>query len=368
VSFFDEGDPPRRSPRPQPRRPGGETVTVDPQTIRTRQGIAIGVGILVFILLAIGVRGCLNSAKKRGLREYARNVGELIASSDKVGKDFFGSLAGGTGPGNSLNLEQQVNGLRVESEDIVKRARRLDVPDEMRPAQGPLVLVLEMRRDALEKIASKLPSAQASGTTAEDAVVQIAGQMQLFYASDILYKYRVRPGIEQALQKADVQGESVADTNFFPYAPGEALDPAKVGARLGATLSAVKRGGPVAPGSHGHGLTSVSVNGQDLSADEANRITAGSNLTFTVKFQNQGENDEAGVVVKLSIEGAGAPVTAQATVPQTTKQSESSVDIPLRQAPPIGTPVTIKVAIDPVPGEKVIDNNTKAYPALFSRG
>jgi hypothetical protein len=261
-----------------------------------------------------------------------------------------------------------VNGLRVESEDLVKRAKRLDVPNEMRPAQAPLVLVLEMRRDALEKIASKLPTAQASGATAEEAIIQITGQMQLFYASDIVYKYRVRPAMEQALSNADVEGASVPDTNFFPYAPGEALDPSKVGGRLGATLSAARRGGPVAPGSHGHGITSVSVNGQDLTSDEANRITAGSNLTFTVKFQNQGENDEAGVVVKLSIEGAGSPVTAQATVPQTTKQSEGSVDVPLRQAPPIGTPVTIKVAIDPVPGEKVVDNNTQSYPALFSRG
>jgi hypothetical protein len=365
VSFFDEGDEPRRSPRP--RRPSAAGVTVDPQTIRTRQGIAVGVGILVLILLLFGVRGCLNSAKKRGLRDYARNVNELIEVSDRqVGRPFFEQLSGAGRTDNALNLETQVNGLRVESEDLVKRGQRLDVPDEMRQAQAPLILVLEMRRDGLEKIASKLPTAQGSGASAEEAIVQITGQMQLFYASDIVYKYRVRPAVEQALENAEVEGQSVADTNFFPSVGW--LDAGQVAPRLGATLSAARRGGPVAPGSHGHGITSVTVNGTELSADEANRIPAGANLTFTVRFQNQGDNDETGVVAKVSIEGSGSPVTAQATVPQTSEGSEASVDIPLRQAPPIGTPVTINVSIDPVPGEKMVDNNKESYPALFSRG
>jgi hypothetical protein len=334
-----------------------------------RQTVAVA-GLLLFVILfGLGIRGCLNSAKKRSLREYNRDVASLVEESDnQVGDEFFKTLSGGRRAGDSLNLETQVNQLRVVSEDQVKRAKRLDVPEEMGPAQQALVLVLEMRRDAMRKIAAKLPTAQATGQSADEAVVQITGQMQLFYASDLLFKYRVRPYIEAALKDADVEGQTVADTNFFPYSPGSALSPANVASRLGATLSAARRGGPVAPGSHGHGLTSVSVAGTDLNPDDANRIQAGASLNFTATFQNQGDNDEAGVVVKLSIEGAGAPVTAQATVPQTSQGSEASVDIPLRQAPPIGTPVTIKVTVEPVPGEQMTDNNTQSYPALFTRG
>ena len=58
------------------------------------------------------------------------------------------------------------------------------------------------------------------------------------------------------------------------------------------------------------------------------------------------------MVVKVSIEGSGRPVTAQATVPQTSQGNEASVDVPLTQAPPIGAPVQVTVTVEPVPGEE----------------
>jgi hypothetical protein len=340
---------------------------VDPQTVRVRQGVAVAGLLVLVILVGLGIRGCVSGAKKRSLREYVQNVSSLVQESDRqVGRPFFQQLAGSGGAGNALNLETQVNQLRVVSEDLVKRARRLDAPGDMREAQSVLLLVLEMRRDALRKIADKLPSAQASGGTADQAIVQLTGQMQLFYASDLLFKYRVAPLIRRGLEEGDVPGQPVPDTNFFPTIRW--LDAGQVANRLGATLSASKRGGPVAPGSHGHQLTSVSVGGTELDPDTANRIPASSNLAFTVKFQNQGDNDESNVVARVSIEGAGNPVTAEATVPQTTKGSEASADVPLRQAPPIGVPVTITVSIDAVPGEKMLENNKRSYPAIFTQG
>lgn len=365
MSFSDEGDEPRRR-SPRPRRPADGGVAVDPQTVRVRQAVAVGVGLLVLILLLFGVRACQSSAKKRGLRDYNSEVRELVRDSDRnVGRQFFQQIGGGQSPDQTLDLGTQVNQLRVVSEDLVERARQLDPPDQMRPAQGALLLVLEMRRDALRKIAEKLPDAQASGDTAQQAIIQITGQMQLFYASDLLYKYRVAPVIGRALREAEVEGETVYQTNFFPTIRW--LNAEEVAPRLGTTLSAGNRGGPIAPGSHGHALSSVTVAGTTLTS-APNRIPAGANLAFTVKLQNQGENDETGVVVKVSIEGSGDPVTAQATVPTTSKGAEASVDVPLRQAPPIGTAVTINVSVEPVPGEKMVENNRQSYPALFTRG
>ena len=365
MSFFDEGDEPRR---PQPRRPSAGTAAMDPQTVRVRQGVALGVGLLVLILLVVGINSCRSSAKKRGLRDYNRDVASLVQESDsQVARPFFEQLAGAGGPDNSLNLETQVNQLRVVAEDLVKRARKLDVPDEMRQAQSNLLLVLDLRADALGRIASKLPTAQAA-SGADQAVVQITGQMMVFLTSDVLYSQRVIPYIQKALDDNEITGQTIATSRFLPSISW--LDEAQVASRLGTALKggtgAAK--GPVAPGSHGHGLNSVSVGGKDLDSDAANRLPAGAALTFTVKFQNQGENDEQGVVVKVSIEGSGRPVTAQATVPTTAKGSEASVDVPLRQAPPIGAPVTINVSVDPVPGEKVTDNNKQSYPAIFTRG
>ena len=95
-----------------------------------------------------------------------------------------------------------------------------------------------------------------------------------------------------------------------------------------------------------------------------NRIPASSNPTFAVRFQNQGDNDERNVVVTVRISGDG---TGKATVPQTTSGQTVQTNVSLRKRPPVGTPVTITVAVAPVRGEKKTDNNRQEYPALFTR-
>ena len=170
LSFFDEGDEPRR---PRPRRPaGGVAAPPDPHTARIRQGVAAGVILLVVILLVVGIKGCLNSAKKRSMRDYNRDVSALVQESDdQVSKPFFEALSGGgAASGDTVNLATQVNQLKIVAEDLVKRARKLDAPDDMKPAQRYLLDVLEFRADALKKIADKIPTAQSTGNASETAV------------------------------------------------------------------------------------------------------------------------------------------------------------------------------------------------------
>lgn len=366
MSFFDEGDKPRR---PRPRRPaGGVAAQPDPQTARVRQGVAAGVILLVVILMVVGIKGCLNSAKKRSLRDYNREVASLVQQSDdQVSKPFFEALSGsGAASGDTVNLATQVNQLKIVSEDLVKQARRLDAPDDMKPAQRYLLDVLEFRADALQKIADKIPTAQSSGNASETAVTQITGQMTAFLTSDVMYSQRVVPYIKKALDANDITGQSIATSRFLPSI--DWLDEQEVASRLGGTApSGSRRRGPPAPGTHGQALTSTSVNGTDLTPDTANHIQASPNLTFTLTFENQGENDEQGVVVRVEITGAGAPIKAQATVPQTSASSTATADVPLRRTPPVGKAVEIKVTVEPVPGEVDPTNNSRTYPAIFER-
>jgi hypothetical protein len=71
--------------------------------------------------------------------------------------------------------------------------------------------------------------------------------------------------------------------------------------------------------------------------------------------------------VRVRITGAGDPITAQKVVDQTMPKTETTVPVPLGQAPPIGQAVTIKVEVLPVPGEVNKTNNSASYPALFVR-
>ena len=323
---------------------------------------------LVLILLVVGIRACQNNAKKNSLRDYNREVAALARDSDtQVSRPFFQLLSN---PGNRspVAIETQINQYRVVAEDLADRARDISTPDDMTDAQRQVVTALNLRAEALGAIADKMRTALGTGSQSEEAVSQIAGQMQKFLASDVLWSQRVVPLITETLSEEEVTGQTVQASRFLPDIGW--LDPATVGQRLGAEGDGGSSTptGPVAPGSHGHGLTGVSVGNVTLQpGGTVNRIPASSNPTFTVKFQNQGENDEKRVAVNVQVTGAGSPIKVRRTVEETKAGQEASVNIPLGKSPPVGTPVEITVAVTPVRGEKTTDNNRQTYTAIFTR-
>jgi hypothetical protein len=381
MSFFDEGDEPTRtsspprSARPRPRRPatggGGRPPRGDDATLRNRRLAALGVLLVIFVVLVVGVQSCRSSARDNKLKNYNRDVSAVIQDSDaQVAKPFFRLL--NSGSTQAADLQGQTNQLRLVAEEDARRARGFSVPGNLGPAQADLLLALDLRAEALAKIADALPGALADGAdnrqTAENAVNRIAGQMRAFDASDVVYSQRTAPYIQQALNDAGISGQRIAQSSFLPDARW--LIPDNVAGALGAQRAGGGRGANAtpAPGLHGHGLTSVGVNGTTLQPPPAvNRLKAGASVVFTVAFQNQGDNDETGVVVRVTVRGAGKPVTAKKTVNQTKAKQPATVDVPLTSAPPIGQPVTIDVVIDAVPGEKNTTNNKQSYTAIFSR-
>jgi hypothetical protein len=238
----------------------------------------------------------------------------------------------------------------------------------MRAAQNDLLLVLDLRAEALRKIAQRIPAAlvRRSGANvgAQRASAQIAGQMQALLASDVVYSQRVAPLVQQALADAGAGGAGVRPSRFLPtidwLAPQFVAE--KIGAQIGGPASTIK------PGRHGHGLTSVTVGGLTLKPSPAvNHISARTALSFTVSFANQGDSDETDVPVVVRIVGAGPAITARKVVAETKRGTTAQVSVPLRKTPPIGRPVTIEVQILGVPGEKNVANNRQSFTALFTR-
>jgi hypothetical protein len=373
LAFFDEGDePPTRAQRPRRSGSGprGGTIAPDPQTVRQRRLIALAFGILLFIVLAIGINACLDSRAENRLKNYNRDVATVIAESDRdVSGPFFQTLSqGGQSP---VELESQINQLRNVADSHVEQAEGFDVPDELQTAHRNLLLVLDMRASALGKIASQVRTALAEGDRSGDAVTQIAAQMQQFLASDVIYDTRVIPYIQEALDEREIGGQEQQDSQFLPNL--DWLQPSTVATRLGASTGG--DGGSaddenVAPGLHGHGLVSTAVGDVTLrpGEDSPNRIPAGSDIAFRVTFANQGEHEERNVTVSVRIRGQGVrTITARRRVSQTTPGQNAEATIPLEQAPPIGTPVTIEVSVARVPGEEKVDNNRQSYTAIFTR-
>lgn len=374
MSFFDD-DPPTRAVKPaRPRRPAGGGAAVagapDPETARRRQLIGGAVLLLLLILLVVGINGCLDNRRETALKDYNREVAQLAERSQSVSSRLFQTLSGGA---SGEDLQVDVNQLRATAEESAEQARGLEVPEEMRPAQRNLELALNLRSDALAKIADALPStASQEPQTAEQAVRRVAGEMRALLASDVVYEKRVRPLIGETLDGQGIGGQTIEPSRFLPTVAW--LDPATVAERLGADAAAPgstnARSGQPAPGLHGHGLQSVKVGDLTLQpgTDQVNRIPAASGLAFTVAFQNQGDNDEQDVTVTVTVTPrTGRAIVRRKRVALTRAKQEATATVPLDTPAPVGAPATISVTVEKVPGEENTDNNTQKYTALFTR-
>ncbi len=237
MSFFDDDEEtaPRQSARAARRGPGGGSAGlgagartapprprrsmhggagVDHQTLMMRRGVA-GVALLVLVIvLVLVISSVVKSEKQSSLKSYARDVSALAQESDaSVSQPLFTALTGAaTKP--ALDVEEEVAALRGEAQTLATHAKGLSVPGEMTSAQRNLLLAFDLRVEGMSKMAELLPSAY--GAQAKQAGAEIAGDMEIFLASDVVYSQRVAPLIEQTLSANGIHGLAPASTRFLP--------------------------------------------------------------------------------------------------------------------------------------------------------
>jgi hypothetical protein len=369
LSFFDEDDETRRSPRPRRSAAVGDP-SADQQTLLLRRAIAVGGLIVLLFLLFFLVRSCASTRKENSLKDYNREVASIVRESDtQIGGPFF-QLLGQAGDSSPQDLQTNISGYRVQADAQLKQARGLSVPGDMKGAQQSLLIALEFRRDGLGAIAERIRTALGDqGGAANTAIIQIAGDMQMFLASDTLYQARVAPLIKHSLDAAKIRGQKIATSRFLPGI--EWLSEQTVAAQLGQQLtssSASRKTGAPAPGLHGTGLVGVTIGSTTLQPGAPNRVSATANTPIVVKFANQGENDEFDVKVTVSITGGDKPLTVSRTVATIARGQTAEASLTLGKAPPVGSAVTVKATVAKVPGEQKTDNNTASYDVLFTTG
>ncbi len=349
MEFF-EGEPTAQQPEP----PGPTT-----QAVWVRRAVAVGAGLLIFLLIVLGIRGCLESRKDRGIKNYANDANDLIKESTSDGDDFFALLKK---PGNAtpLDLKTQFNQYKVSAQQQLERAEKLDAPDELKQANDWLVATLRFREQGLAEIARMIRSALSSKKSSE-ASDRIAGEMQVFLASDVLYLRRFVPELKETLKDRGIDDIKVPSTRFLNDITW--LLPDTVADRL-ALVEGTK---DATPGLHGVGLVKATAqpSGAELVEGQTTNIKVSSKLSFAVEIQNQGDNEETDVVVRVQIGGA-KEIDVEKAVRRVGQGETKSVTIPLSAKPDLG-PNTVKVRVEPVPGEKLTDNNKADYPVQFEQ-
>ena len=330
-----------------------------------RRAIAAGAGLLVLILLVLGVRGCLNARKEQAIKDYVTDVGALLQESDQQSRAFFELMSGSAGGRDqAVDVENQLNTLRLNSARLVDRARDTDHPGEVDKAQRFLLEALEFRRDGLAAVADSLPQALGDQERRQ-GTNDVTASMQDFLASDVVYTQRFVPNLDDALKDEDLKGEvRVPSSQFLPDI--EWLQPSFVSDKVSG-LRTGSGGGPASPGLHGNGLASVTLGGQTLTAGGSASITLSKDLTFDVQVVNQGENTETDVEVKVTVGKGGDAIDLSGTLDSIAAGETKTVKIAMDKQPPTGEQVPIEVEIAAVPGEKKTDNNKQTYSAIFTR-
>jgi hypothetical protein len=326
-----------------------------------RRRIAAGVGVVLLIAIVLLVNGCLKRGKQQALESYNQNVNQIATESEsQVARPLFTTLSSASGK-QALDVETQVDQLRRQSEEIAERAKGLSVPSQMAAAQRDLLLALDLRVEGLTKVAGLVR--EALGGKAQQASTEIAGAMEIFLASDVLYSQRVVPLIKQTLAAGGVSEQSTASSHFLPNLGW--LTPATVQSKL--TGQGASSSGAVAPGTHGSALKAVSVGTNTLEPSPTlNHVSGGANPTFTAMVEDSGSNPETNVKVDVSVTTEGKTLTASHTIEKAEPGQTYNANVTVKGVT-LEAASRVTVNVEPVPGETDVENNKASFLVIFGK-
>ena len=331
-----------------------------------RRRVAAGVGVVLLIVIVLVVNGCLKSQAKQSLETYNRDVSRIAQESEQqVAKPFFSELADANSK-SALDVENQLDQLHIQAQSQASDAKGLSVPGSMSGAQRDLLLVLDFRAEGVAKVASLVRT--ALGGQAKQASTLIAGDMEIFLASDVIYSQRVAPLIQQTLSENGIHGQSTTPSRFLPNLGW--LEPTTVYARLtGQPAGSSAQSGEIAPRPPRQ-RAEGSERGDQRRWKKNRRSTtsaAASNPTFTVEVENDGEFPETDVKVDVTITAGGKQFKASHVINTTEPGKTVNAEIPVTGVP-LEVASKVEVQVEPVPGETNHEGTKGTFLAIFELG
>lgn len=334
-----------------------------------RRAIAVLGIVVILALLAFVLRSCVNSQRENALRDYNQQVNELATASSSNVSQALETLT--QSDQDAVQQRAALDDLASDSQTLTQRARDLSTPGGLDAATWDLATALGLRADALARIADRIGTARGSSRAqAEAATSQIAGQLSVIYASDILWTTRVTPFILDEFRNRDLNTEAIEGNRVI--ADLSWLNAAAVSDRIGGQ-SATADAAPdeEVTGLHGHSLESVTANGTALQAGGAPAtVSAADGVDFVVTIANGGDTDETNVSVTVSgaSKATGRQVFSETKrVDRSAQGASTPVRIPIPASAIEGNPsVTVTAEVKKVPGEDKLDNNSQEFSVIFN--
>ncbi|MHB8490850.1 MAG: hypothetical protein ACYDA6_01370, partial [Solirubrobacteraceae bacterium] len=189
---------------------------LEPHDVVVRRRVLAGVGVLALIVVVLLIASLVGGGNQEAIETYNRSVSAIAReSSEQVGTPLFEAIAGARGE-QGENVTQRINELAREAEMEESKASKLTVPTGMAQAQRNLLLVLDLRLEGIAKIQAHIGEALSAQSTSTEAYKQLAGAMEIFLTSDVVYSQRVAPFIQEALSANGAGGQTTSASQFLP--------------------------------------------------------------------------------------------------------------------------------------------------------
>jgi hypothetical protein len=321
----------------------------------------IALAILVVVLLVVWVEGCAADAKLDRNRTYLADIGSIGNASAKLGQQLSTLL---TTPGlNEEDLDAKLGGYVQTAENQMQQAEDLNAPGQMVVPNAGAVEALRYRVNGLKGLQAAFKES-ADETDASIAGEQLLAQTRRLLASDVIWTDSFQEPAEVVLQDEGIEGLDVPSSQFITT--DDLVSQSSLAAIWQRIQGASTGGTPT--GLHGSGIAYVKAlpSGQLLSTTTETTIKVTDELKFEVGVEDTGESQEVRIKVTLTIPKQPDPIIKTATIPIIEAGETKAVVFTVGALVPFGEQTSVKVDVDPVPGETNTTNNTAEYPVIFT--
>ena len=338
-----------RLPKRPPTPPGGPRLY--------RLGVLIAGAILLAVIFILVINNCRGDQKQAAYEGYIEDAGTVATESAELGAQLNERL---TTPGIRLEaLRADVEGLKEQQEQILRRSQDLSPPGPLVEQQEALVETMQFRVNGLAGLARGLQLV-AQTDDPQESGQNLANQAQRLVASDVVYIDAFKAASESVLEQQGVTNVPVPASVF--------VQNPEFGSPTFWTQTVERlTQGPEAGGLRGNGLVGVRVQpgGQELVRGEDNTVEQSADLAFEVLVENSGESQETQVKVILIIR-QDPQIRKEQIIDVINPQETKTVRFTGFDTLQFSTQTTLQVQVEPVQGEQNTNNNTREYPIIFT--
>ena len=321
----------------------------------------IALAILVVVLLVVWVEGCTEEAKLDRNRTYLADIGAIGNASARLGQQVATTL---TTPGlNQEDLDAKLGGYVQTAENQTQQAEALNTPGAMEVPNAGAVEALRYRANGLRGLQAAFKET-ADETDASVAGEALLDQTRRLLASDVIWTDSFQEPAKVVLDDEGIEGLTVPSSQFVTT---DDLVRQSSLAAIWQRIQGAATGGTTT-GLHGSGIAYVKAlpSGQLLSTTTETTIKVTDALQFEVGVEDTGESQEVRIKVTLTIPKQPDSIVKTAIIPIIDQGETKAVTFSVGALVPFGEQTSVKVDVDPVPGETNTTNNTAEYPVIFT--